>query len=373
MGIRKSVLYQDLQQRGGATDEHLNEFPGRAVMVRGDAGGYPRGPKALVDKIKKDTVRVVERRLVYACAGLTEALSDGPQVYMSTRHDTTMAAVTLSANLARLIYPLTRKPIAIGIWERFGPVWQQTPVPMRRFLEAAHPRCNWPALVDGFEDPSRSRSSSMQFRHPSWTDCAFVLRRTSAPQSVMLPRDDPFESDVASGEAGASSSSRDRPAGGAEQFGPVEGDCYYSGNPNMCGCLQLAMTAVWMVSGRPKYRQVCGSCCQYLVDEQLASALSDSTASAAASSPPAAAAASSSSTGGAAAASWSSTAAPAPAPPAGPPSGGLCAYSESGYPVCSRVAVAFVRFQGRRHTRKAVCQGCCDWLVEQHMADVSHE
>ena len=176
------MLYQDLQQRGGATDEHLNEFPGRAVVVRGDAGVNPRASKALVDKIKKDTVRVVERRLVYACAGLTEALSDGPQVYMSTRHDTTMAAVSLSANLARLIYPLTRKPIAIGIWERFGPVWQQTPVPMRRFLEAAHPRCNWPALVDGFEDPS---SSSMQFRHPSWTDCAFVLRRTSAPQSVM--------------------------------------------------------------------------------------------------------------------------------------------------------------------------------------------
>ena len=108
------MLYQDLQQRGGATDEHLNEFPGRAVMVRGDAAVNPRGPKALVDKIKKDTVRVVERRLVYACAGLTEALSDGPQEYMSTRHDTTMAAVSLSANLARLIYPLTRKPIAVG-------------------------------------------------------------------------------------------------------------------------------------------------------------------------------------------------------------------------------------------------------------------
>ena len=107
-----------------------------------------------LDNTKKDVMRLVEERIKYASGvGLTEAMKetyehDDPALHIFSRtHDSCVTAVTLSADIAKVLYPLVcikqvNASDRIAFW-REHVHWEDVPYPLLCFLQTAFADTNW--------------------------------------------------------------------------------------------------------------------------------------------------------------------------------------------------------------------------------------
>ena len=109
-------------------------------------------PKWL-DKIASDTMNLVEHRINYASAVSLQAAmqhichDEGMISILATTHDITEAAVSLSADIAKVLYPfLCIKAVnanaRVAFWREFAS-WADVPLPLMSFLQAKFGDTNW--------------------------------------------------------------------------------------------------------------------------------------------------------------------------------------------------------------------------------------
>ena len=301
--------------------------------------GGPQKPK-WISKIASDTMRCVERRLIYASAvGLADAFSHdfaANREYLTVGHDTTKAAMHLSADIAKALYSFVYtatgqygKPLCW--WRRCVP-HADVPWPLLAFLKEFFPDTDWDEIIVGDGVPvvkvdwtSRERLPRQVASSSSGVDAAVAVAPLPAPAPAPWSPNDWLADEL----------------------------CYYARSR----CLDTAPAYfIRMLSSKsPRWRAVCTQCFNFLRNDGLIDmeqiyqvVIADGTASAVLLSVES-------------------------LPPVGPHdvcTEESCYYSDSRQ--CTGSISFYVRMQGSSTKRRwrYVCLECFSWLQQEDLLDV---
>ena len=247
-----------------------------------------------VNAIASDVVSLVERRINYASGtGLAFAFKysfdnedDAAAIgILQTGHDISVAAVSLSADIAKVLYPL----IAISPVQATGrfAFWRgrvsrkDVPLPLLLFLDARFPNTDWKNVFmrgdPHVKDMYHSKNVSIP---PASRDIATAEPRTSSPKSpqpMQIAASSSSNDQIVTDEPRASSPKSPQPIEIADspssddqaELPSPDGDsiiCHYT---QQCGNKPCFAVRMKSKNAKPRWRWVCLECCHWLEGDRL--------------------------------------------------------------------------------------------------------